>query len=57
MFTNFAGTWLPLLLIFLTTWITGLVMSTMPWSNAADTARTTPGHARSDDDESAPLGA
>jgi menaquinone-dependent protoporphyrinogen oxidase len=57
MFTSFAGTWLPLLLIFLTTWITGLVMSTMPWPKAADTAGATSGHARGDDDASAPMGA
>ncbi len=30
MFASFAGTWLPFLLIFLATWITGLVMSMMP---------------------------
>jgi menaquinone-dependent protoporphyrinogen oxidase len=32
MFKSIAGTWLPFALIFLATWITGLVMSTMPWA-------------------------
>jgi menaquinone-dependent protoporphyrinogen oxidase len=31
MFSSFAGTWLPFGLIFVATWITGLLMSTMPW--------------------------
>lgn len=31
MFTSIAGTWLPFALIFLTTWATGTLMSTMPW--------------------------
>jgi menaquinone-dependent protoporphyrinogen oxidase len=31
MFTSVAGTWLPFLLIFMATWITGFLMSTMPW--------------------------
>jgi hypothetical protein len=31
MFTSFAGTWLPLALIFFTTWATGGLMATMPW--------------------------
>jgi menaquinone-dependent protoporphyrinogen oxidase len=30
MFTSFAGTWLPFVLIFLATWVTGLAMSMMP---------------------------
>jgi menaquinone-dependent protoporphyrinogen oxidase len=30
MFTSFAGTWLPFVLIFLATWLTGLAMSMMP---------------------------
>ena len=30
MFTSFAGMWLPFLLIFLATWMTGLVMSMIP---------------------------
>ena len=34
MFTSFAGTWLPLLLIIAVTWATGAVMSTMPWPKA-----------------------
>ncbi len=35
MFTSLAGTWLPLLLIFLTTWLTGLIRSTLPWPKPA----------------------
>ncbi len=31
MFGSFAGTWLPLVLIFLATWATGALMSTLPW--------------------------
>ncbi len=31
MFRSFASSWLPLLLIFLATWSTGEVMSTLPW--------------------------
>ncbi len=30
-FTRFSGNALPLVLIFLTTWVTGLTISTMPW--------------------------
>jgi hypothetical protein len=30
MFTSFAGTWLPFILIFLATWFTGSIMSMMP---------------------------
>jgi menaquinone-dependent protoporphyrinogen oxidase len=36
MFTSVAGTWLPFSLILLATWVTGALMSTMPWSEAAD---------------------
>lgn len=32
MFESFAGTWLPLALIFLVTYATGELMSTMPWT-------------------------
>ena len=31
MFGSLAGTWLPLSLIFLTTWVTGVLMGTLPW--------------------------
>ena len=31
MFASFIGTWLPFGLIFLATWFTGFVFSTMPW--------------------------
>ena len=31
MFTSFAGTWLPYALIFLASWWTGYVVSTLPW--------------------------
>ncbi len=31
MFTSIVGTWLPYSLVFLTTWLTGGLMSTMPW--------------------------
>lgn len=31
MFASVAGTWLPLALIFLATWTTGAIMSTLPW--------------------------
>jgi hypothetical protein len=31
MFTSIAGMWLPLALIFFATWLTGLIMSTLPW--------------------------
>lgn len=31
MFSSIAGTWLPLALIFLTTWMTGELISTLPW--------------------------
>jgi menaquinone-dependent protoporphyrinogen oxidase len=31
MFASIVGSWLPFLLIFLTTWIVGELMSTMPW--------------------------
>lgn len=31
MLGSFAGMWLPLLLVFLVTWATGALMSTMPW--------------------------
>lgn len=37
MFASFTGTWLPLALIFLATWLTGLLMSTMPWPTDART--------------------
>jgi hypothetical protein len=41
MFTSVAGTWLPFLLIFMATWITGFLMSTMPWAKETDTAGAT----------------
>lgn len=31
MFESFVGTWLPLSLLFLTAWLIGALMSTMPW--------------------------
>jgi menaquinone-dependent protoporphyrinogen oxidase len=41
MFGNITGAWLPLMLIFLATWATGALMSTMPWprAGAAKSAR------------------
>jgi hypothetical protein len=38
MFESFAGTWLPFLLIFLATWVTGLVMSMIPAADAGGIA-------------------
>ena len=38
MFASFAGTWLPFLLIFLATWLTGLAMSMMPAPKARPAA-------------------
>jgi menaquinone-dependent protoporphyrinogen oxidase len=35
-FHGFWGVWLPLALIFLTTWMVGFLLSTMPWSKAPD---------------------
>lgn len=43
MFSSFTGTWLPFALIFLATWSTGLLMSTLPWPNTKDAAATTRG--------------
>lgn len=34
MLMSFGGTWLPLALIFLSTWMVGFLMSTMPWPEA-----------------------
>jgi menaquinone-dependent protoporphyrinogen oxidase len=34
-FTSIAATWLPFGLVFLSTWLTGLLMSTMPWPKSA----------------------
>jgi hypothetical protein len=34
MFTSFAGTWLPFLLIFAVVWAVGALESTMPWPKA-----------------------
>ncbi len=39
MFESFAGTWLPLALVFLATWITGWLKSTMPWPKAPGPAK------------------
>jgi menaquinone-dependent protoporphyrinogen oxidase len=39
MFASFAGTWLPFLLIFVATWVTGLAMSMMPAPRAVTTVR------------------
>lgn len=32
MFRSIGGTWVPLLLILLATWVTGEMMSTLPWT-------------------------
>jgi hypothetical protein len=37
--TRIAGTWLPLALIFLATWLTGLVVSTLPWPKPPERAK------------------
>jgi hypothetical protein len=37
MLSSFAGTWLPLALVVLSTWVTGFVISTMPWSKPPKT--------------------
>lgn len=42
MFASFAGTWLPLALIFLATWVTGELMSTMPWPKPTRSTPSTP---------------
>lgn len=39
-FTSVVGTWLPFALIFLSTWLTGVVVSTLPWRAAPTVART-----------------
>lgn len=39
MFGSVAGSWLPFLLIFVTTWMTGELMSTMPWPKDRPDAR------------------
>jgi menaquinone-dependent protoporphyrinogen oxidase len=48
MFTSFAGTWLPFGLIFLASWVTGLVMSMIPAPRLTDATATSagvqPGH-------------
>lgn len=35
-FTRIGATWLPLVLIFLTTWLVGFIKSTMPWPSPTD---------------------
>jgi menaquinone-dependent protoporphyrinogen oxidase len=42
MFTSIGGTWLPLALIFLATWITGGIMSTLPWPRPAPRSPSSP---------------
>lgn len=39
MFKSLIGTWLPFALIFFSTWVTGGLMSTLPWPKAADGER------------------
>ncbi|MGZ3477384.1 MAG: flavodoxin domain-containing protein, partial [Polyangiales bacterium] len=41
MFASIAGTWLPFALIFVVTWVTGLVIASMPWPKAPK-AKATP---------------
>ena len=40
MFGSLAGTWLPLALIFIATWLTGEIASTLPWPKPAPPAPT-----------------
>ncbi|HEX7840947.1 MAG TPA: hypothetical protein VF469_25900, partial [Kofleriaceae bacterium] len=42
MFASIGGTWLPLALIFLATWATGGIMSTLPWPRPAPKAPASP---------------
>lgn len=42
MFASLAGTWLPLALIFVATWATGAIMSTLPWPERAPRAPAAP---------------
>jgi hypothetical protein len=37
MFASVTGMWLPLGLIFLATWLTGFLFSTMPWPKRTPT--------------------
>lgn len=45
LFTSVAGTWLPFALIFFSVWVTGLLMTMMPWQEIAPPRRPTAGHA------------
>jgi len=46
MFERIGGTWLPLALIFLVTWVTGAIMATLPWPQRSPTMTpSTPGAA------------
>lgn len=49
MFESVVGTWLPLSLIFLATWITGFMVSTMPWPKIPTAPKGTPGVNGGDD--------
>jgi hypothetical protein len=42
MFESVIGTWLPFVLIFLTTWATGALMSTLPWTQERPGGRPAP---------------
>jgi hypothetical protein len=38
MFTSIGGMWLPFALIFVSTWITGLITSRLPWTQSEHAA-------------------
>jgi hypothetical protein len=42
MFASVAASWLPFALIFLATWATGSLMSTMPWPTRNEARRAQP---------------
>ncbi len=42
MFRSFAGAWLPYCSVFIVTWITGFVISTMPWPKPAEGGKNRP---------------
>jgi menaquinone-dependent protoporphyrinogen oxidase len=54
LFASFAATWLPLALVFLSTWSTGLLMATMPWPKAP-AARTRIANRGGNDDRQVPV--
>lgn len=45
MFASFAGTWLPLALIFGATWVTGAIVATLPWPKPTPPSPTMPASA------------